>query len=156
MSEIDPWNGIWPPGPGEPGMSIRMRQVAAVMALVGVLFATGSQWVVLQSVAWANMWVRYAQQEGGAAAWEKTFDGRHPCPLCRKVQEGRRADRERSPLERVERRPDCLLTLDPVHVPGYPLVRERTPYVDPFYLDEGALPTEPIPRGEPGGFSFLV
>ena len=44
-------------------MNTRMRQVAACVALVAVLFATGSQWVMLQSLAWASMFARYAQTE---------------------------------------------------------------------------------------------
>lgn len=38
-----------------------MRQVAAGVALVAMLFAMGSHWVMLQSVAWAGMFLSYVQ-----------------------------------------------------------------------------------------------
>jgi len=137
-------------------MSVRIRQIAAGVALVAVLFATGSHWVMLQSVAWASMFVRYVQVDGMGTALEKTFDGQHPCPLCHRVQEGRRAERERSPLTQVERRPDCLLTVEAVGIPLCELARESIPYFSPFFLEEGVLPIEPIPRGALHGLSALA
>ena len=56
--------------------------------LVVVLFvlATGGHWALLQSVAWVTMAARYSQDSVLAEVLEKTFDGHHPCELCKLVQ----------------------------------------------------------------------
>jgi len=47
--------------------------------------ALGLHWAALQSVAWMGMLVAYSQSGSVASAVEKTFDGRHPCPLCKAI-----------------------------------------------------------------------
>lgn len=47
----------------------------------------------LQVVAWAGMVVRYAQKASLAEAVEMTFDGDHPCPLCKVVRQAQSAER---------------------------------------------------------------
>jgi hypothetical protein len=37
---------------------------------------------VLQAVAWAKMTIDFARHETIEVSLEKTFDGRHPCPIC--------------------------------------------------------------------------
>lgn len=49
----------------------------------------GLQWTLLQGIAWTEMFISFAQQGTVLEAVEKTFDGRHACPLCLKVKEGR-------------------------------------------------------------------
>jgi hypothetical protein len=38
-----------------------------------------------QCIAWAGMLVNYARQDGLVLAVEKTFDGEHPCSLCKSI-----------------------------------------------------------------------
>ena len=72
-------------------MSIRVGKCLVVLAAV---LATGAHWVFLQSVAWVGMTVDFSRTEALGAALQKTFDGRHPCPLCKRVDEGRKAERK--------------------------------------------------------------
>ena len=65
-----------------------------MLAAVQIL---GGHWAVLQSVAWVKMLVDYSQSESVAVALGKTFDGAHPCDLCKIVSLGRAAE-EQSPL----------------------------------------------------------
>ena len=60
----------------------------------------GGQWAVLQSVAWARMLAEYSQQSGSVAqGLERTFDGQHPCNLCRAIQTGKSKEhKESSPV----------------------------------------------------------
>ena len=54
--------------------------------------AVGLHWAALQSIAWAGMLLDYSRSGSVASAFEKTFDGQHPCPLCNaihKAQQGR-------------------------------------------------------------------
>lgn len=52
----------------------------------------GFHWAVLQSVAWVGMLVDYSCQGSLQQAVTKTFDGKHPCPLCKLVQAGKNSD----------------------------------------------------------------
>jgi hypothetical protein len=51
----------------------------------------GGQWLMLQSVAWVNMVRDYSQNQSLSQALKKTFDGNHPCPLCRYIQKEKAA-----------------------------------------------------------------
>jgi hypothetical protein len=50
--------------------------------------AIGLHWAALQSIAWAGMLLNYSRSGSVASAVEKTFDGRHPCPLCKAISKG--------------------------------------------------------------------
>lgn len=59
-----------------------------VLALVLV---TGGHWALLQTVAWVGMAVSYSQESTLREALVKTFDGQHPCQLCKVVRHGEKA-----------------------------------------------------------------
>lgn len=48
----------------------------------------GLHWIVLQSVAWAGMFVDYSAEYSWAVAFDKTFDAENKCQICRFVEEG--------------------------------------------------------------------
>ena len=50
--------------------------------------ALGMQWALVQGIAWTEMFISFARQGSVVEAVEKTFDGLHACPLCKKVREG--------------------------------------------------------------------
>jgi hypothetical protein len=54
----------------------------------------GFHWGLLQSVAWVGMVVNYSCQGSLKEAVSKTFDGRHPCPLCKLVREGKKGEKK--------------------------------------------------------------
>jgi hypothetical protein len=57
--------------------------------------ACGGHWLVLQSVAWSEMIVEYSRTTNLTVAVEKTFDGEHPCELCKQIQTGKRNEQRR-------------------------------------------------------------
>lgn len=58
----------------------------------------GGHWTVLQTVAWAQMIHDYSRTAGSlAAAVEQTFDGQHPCPLCRQIETAKSKERTSNP-----------------------------------------------------------
>jgi hypothetical protein len=61
--------------------------------LVGMLMVSiGMHWALLQSIAWASMLARYSQQGYSVStALAQTFDGKHPCKICRVTESGRKA-----------------------------------------------------------------
>lgn len=46
----------------------------------------GLHWALLQSMAWTGMLVQFASETGIVEALQKTFDGKHPCSICKFVQ----------------------------------------------------------------------
>ena len=57
------------------------------LVIVALVSSIGLHWVLLQSVAWTSMVVSYAQTGTFREALAKTFDGKHPCPLCKEINQ---------------------------------------------------------------------
>ncbi|MDB6123448.1 MAG: hypothetical protein JWQ71_2441 [Pedosphaera sp.] len=72
-------------------MFARFAHVLLIVALIG---ATGTHWMLLQSVAWAKMLSDNTRTESFQAALEKTFDGKHPCALCKQIAKGKQSDQK--------------------------------------------------------------
>ena len=74
--------------------------------LLLVFWVTGGQWLALQSVAWVTMVRDYSRNDSVRHAFSKTFDGNHPCPLCRAIQkqksEESRNQKAASKVEKAE------------------------------------------------------
>ena len=62
------------------------RVLQRTVPLVLILVMTGGHWMILQSVAWAKMLVDYSRHSSLKTAVEQTFDGRHPCGMCKMIQ----------------------------------------------------------------------
>ena len=56
--------------------------------------------VMMQEVAWAKMLVTYTQQRGLKRGVIETFDGKHPCSLCKKAGEIRKSENPNNPAEK--------------------------------------------------------
>jgi hypothetical protein len=54
----------------------------------------GLHWAALQSAAWMGMIIKYSQDSTFSEAIEKTFDGQHPCKLCKLVDAGKKAEKK--------------------------------------------------------------
>ena len=53
-------------------------------------------WVALQTFAWARMAVDYTVKTGSVRdGLAQTFDGEHPCELCRQIKAGAEDERQR-------------------------------------------------------------
>lgn len=77
-----------------------MLAAARWMMVLGLVVSIGLHTVVIQSAAWAGMLVSYSLERGSVAqAVSETFDGEHPCALCKlaKETEGTPADDRQAP-----------------------------------------------------------
>lgn len=72
-------------------MFVRSAKWLTVAALV---FTLGGHWAVLQTVAWVGMTINYSAEDSLSTALSKTFDGDHPCNLCKVVKAGKKAERK--------------------------------------------------------------
>ena len=59
-------------------------RTGVVLALVALVL----RWQILQAVAWITMLVSYSLEHGLSRAWQMTFSGEHPCPICHLVKLG--------------------------------------------------------------------
>ena len=70
------------------------KRVGHLLLIIAVLAATGTHWFVLQSVAWTSMLANNLQTAAFTVAIERTFDGNHPCCLCRQIAKSRQAEKQ--------------------------------------------------------------
>jgi hypothetical protein len=69
----------------------RLPRFAIAAALA---FSIGLHWGFLQSVAWVGMVVNYSHDGSFGEALQKTFDGKHPCYLCKAIAEGKKSEKK--------------------------------------------------------------
>lgn len=72
------------------------RRLTLYVTLLSWLLATGTQWDVVQVVAWARMVVVYSQNMPVTDAVELTFSREGMCNLCRLVEAGRNDEQQRA------------------------------------------------------------
>lgn len=81
-----------------------MRSPACrVCVLLALVLSLGLHWTVLQSAAWVGMVVSYAKDSTISEALQKTFDGEHPCPLCKKIEAGVKTEQDKSKQSKTEK-----------------------------------------------------
>ena len=68
-------------------------------AIVLILLMQGPAMMV-QEVAWAKMLVSYTRERGLKRGVIETFDGDHPCKLCKKAAEIRKQEQPEDPAEK--------------------------------------------------------
>ncbi|MDE3098691.1 MAG: hypothetical protein KGJ88_04400 [Verrucomicrobiota bacterium] len=123
-------------------MSKRLGNVFLILAL---LFFTGGEWIVLQSVAWMGMVVSYSERAPLKEALTQTFDGRHPCCLCKAI----------AAAEKSGKKPQFSLRLQKLEFPPLkenlvftaPSQFELLPSVDSSAQSLIQKPPTPPPRG---------
>ena len=91
-------------------------RIGRTLALIALLNFAGAHWIVLQSIAWSSMVAKRARHFHLAEAVQKTFDGAHPCSLCKGIS--RAQEKERKPPVRAEfHKIPLLQTSDAIAVP---------------------------------------
>jgi hypothetical protein len=69
----------------------RIGKVFLVFALVTML---GAHWALLQTVAWTTMLADNLCTHSVAEAVTQTFDGDHPCDLCKAIAAGKQSEKK--------------------------------------------------------------
>jgi hypothetical protein len=72
--------------------------LTSMLVALAICSASGAHWVLLQSVAWAGMVVTYAQDRPLAEAVSDTFDGQHPCDMCKAIVTGQKEEKQSKSL----------------------------------------------------------
>ena len=72
-------------------MFVQFGKTCVVVTLVVML---GAHWAVLQTVAWTAMLADNLQSCAFRDAVVKTFDGKHPCCLCKAIAAGKQSEKK--------------------------------------------------------------
>jgi hypothetical protein len=98
----------------------RLCKLAQVVVVLSLCVSIGLHWVVLQSAAWVGMAVSYSVEKGVVQGISETFDGEHPCPMCKLVNEGVKSEQAptdgQTPPSKTK---ELKLTLALVSVPTF-------------------------------------
>ncbi len=72
-------------------MFVRIGKICLVLALMATL---GAHWALLQSVAWTTMLADNLESSSFHDAVTMTFDGQHPCPICKAIAEAKKSEKK--------------------------------------------------------------
>jgi hypothetical protein len=65
---------------------LRLTRHLRFLTVLLACLSVGLHWNALQVVGWVGMAVEFSRTRPVADALEMTFDGKHPCDLCKLVQ----------------------------------------------------------------------
>lgn len=119
----------------------RLSKVLAIFVAVQLL---GGYWFALQCAAWVGMFAHYSHDGNLTVAVEKTFDGQHPCDLCRALTKARDTEKKQ---ERVV----SMNKIEMIHQIAAPLffsprLEETSRVMDIFAVQSFVEPATPPPR----------
>jgi len=69
-----------------------MLRFGQILMLIALLAINGAHWVTLQTVAWTAMFTQNLRTGSLEDALTKTFDGRHPCCLCKQIAASKKSE----------------------------------------------------------------
>lgn len=124
-----------------------MSRVFRMVAVSMLVLALGLHWALLQTVAWTGMLITYAHDASFQEAVGMTFDGQHPCALCKVIKNGRAEERKHSQQQLP---PSFKLELGLVWEAtefDFACVPDRIPARDLFGPSRSDQPPKPRPRG---------
>lgn len=116
------------------------------LVCLAVFSIAGGHWTVLQTVAWARMLRDFSRDSTLTEAIAKTFDGEHPCDLCKSVKAGRENEEKIPEIQTEKKLKDFTLGENPaLRVPPgrkfcHPSVSRS------LYGGRMDSPDDPVPR----------
>lgn len=81
------------------------KRLSHAILIFTVILTVFGQWGVLQSLAWTSMLVNNLHSCSLEAAVARTFDGRHPCCLCKAIAAHKQSEQKKDvsqPLQKLE------------------------------------------------------
>ena len=79
-----------------------MRTVIRTTTVLALVLTLGLHWAMLQSVAWVGMIVTYSRDASLTEAISKTFDGAHPCKMCKAIKQARADEKQEQEKQNVK------------------------------------------------------
>ena len=123
-----------------------MRAIKTTTVLLLVL-TLGLHWTLLQTIAWTGMIVSYSRDASLAEAVSKTFDGKHPCKMCKVIKQARAEEKQQQ--QKQESKPDSKIKLALPEIAFRlisPASESKLPSVDQWASARSYEPPKPRPR----------
>jgi hypothetical protein len=87
-----------------------LRVLSKASLALAVFSMIGGQWTLFQAVAYGRMVYNYSSHSSVKVAIEKTFSGKYPCPLCKKISMERKRTTMHDPsFEKNTKKWDLIL-----------------------------------------------
>jgi hypothetical protein len=142
----DPGNGLTRHGSNYKSapMSKWALRTSQYLLIGTLLVSMGGHLALLQTIAWGNMLVDYSSKGSLTEAVGKTFDGEHPCHLCKVVKKSK-SEEKKKPLLKSEMKWEVAMPA-PVKVPfpqSVELAFRVTEYSGNYREVHLALPMQP-------------
>ena len=126
-------------------LPVWLRVLSRASLALAIFSMIAGQWTLFQAIAYGKMIYSYSSHSSVKVAIEKTFSGKYPCPLCKKISIERKKTTMHDPsFEKNTKKWDLILPLvsileDPhctsVHYPAF----HNSVYADPII----EVPTPP-------------
>jgi hypothetical protein len=72
-----------------------------ILVVTALVLTTGLHWVALQTVAWTTMLANNLRSDSFSSAVCKTFDGAHPCCLCKAIAAAKKSQKKSEAVSSV-------------------------------------------------------
>ena len=121
-----------------------VRRFSKYLLICLLVCGISGHWAVLQSVAWTTMLLENLHDSPMFVALQKTFDGKHPCRICKVVAEGKKSE-QRQEAQTQGLKIELICELQSVPTPTAPILdhaRESTH----FFNSRTESPPLPPPR----------
>lgn len=76
-----------------------LRCIGRLFLITALVAVIGGHWAILQSIAWANMLADNLRTDSFSQAVSKTFDGDHPCRMCKAISQERQTEKKPEALD---------------------------------------------------------
>jgi hypothetical protein len=70
------------------------KQVGKIFLVLALVAMLGAHWALLQTVAWTTMLADNLCNQNIKEAVTETFDGNHPCDLCKAIAAGKQSEKK--------------------------------------------------------------
>jgi hypothetical protein len=121
-----------------------IRLIGRALTIFALCLAIGLHWAALQSIAWTTMLVAYSKQTTLSQAVAKTFDGNHPCDLCKRISRTQHSQKKPQ-AQSTPDKPDLICTARFIRI-----IRsvQNFPYAESavHFFERGQSPPVPPPR----------
>ena len=90
-------------------LSKLLRIVGLPLMCMAFFSLAGGHWLVLQTVAWAQMLRDYSKSAPIAEAIERTFSGGYPCTMCIKITEEQQKEEKAPATVKLDKKAELFL-----------------------------------------------
>lgn len=124
-----------------------MRAALKAITVLVLVLTLGLHWALLQTMAWTGMIISYSRDASLSEAVSKTFDGQHPCCMCKAIKQARAEEKQQQ--QKQESKPDGKIKLALPEIAFSlisPASKSELPSVDQWATARSYEPPKPRPR----------